>query len=128
MVHEQRQIGGARRPRGGNVETARWAVSAVVEDDAVVGRIGGMPTTKTGARKGRPYNNIRAIRGRARIRLRRNPFPRRVVALHVLVQNALELFGDVVAAQRREVLAIHIHGRLGFLEGAGQRDPDVGMP
>ena len=68
-----------------------------------------------------PSDSRRVLHGR-----RLHP-PRRVVRIHVVVQDALELFGDVVAAQGYGVLAVHVYGRLGLLEGAGKGDPQVGV-
>src|SRR5690606_34343675 len=45
----------------------------------------------------------------------------------VVVEDALELLGDVVAPQRRQQPAVHVDRRLGLLKGAGERDADVGV-
>src|SRR6185312_11207951 len=50
-----------------------------------------------------------------------------VSPLNVLVEDDLELFDDVVALEGGEELAVDVDGGLGFLEGAGERDADVGV-
>src|SRR6266581_859145 len=53
--------------------------------------------------------------------------PRRVALLDVVVENLQELGDDGVAPERELEGAVHEHGRLGLLEGAGKRDADVGV-
>ena len=48
-------------------------------------------------------------------------------AVRQLVQDVDELGDDAVAAQGRHEPAVHVDRRLGLLERAGQRDPDVGV-
>src|SRR6185312_13077516 len=50
-----------------------------------------------------------------------------VSPLNVLVEDDLELFDDMVALEGGEELAVDVDGGLGFLEGAGERDADVGV-
>jgi hypothetical protein len=53
---------------------------------------------------------------------RRRRLAAKVLGTNVLVQDRLEPGGDVVALERGEVLAVHVDGRFGLLEGARQRD------
>ena len=50
-----------------------------------------------------------------------------VVALHVVVEDDFELVDDVVAFESGGELAVDVDRGLGFFEGAGQRDADVGV-
>ena len=50
-----------------------------------------------------------------------------VAALDVVVEDGLELFDDVVAFEGGEEFAVYVDGGLGFLEGAGEGDADVGV-
>src|ERR1039458_1145040 len=50
-----------------------------------------------------------------------------VVGIHVCVQNLQEFRHNAVAPERGHQAAIHIHGGLGFLSGARQRNPDIGV-
>src|SRR6266852_7983966 len=53
--------------------------------------------------------------------------PRRVALLDVVVENLQELGHDGVALERELEGAVHEDGRLGLLEGAGERDADIGV-
>src|ERR1017187_3874501 len=50
-----------------------------------------------------------------------------VVGIHVGVQNLQEFGHNAVALERSHQAAIDVHGGLGFLKGARQRNPDVGV-
>src|SRR5947207_14844163 len=52
---------------------------------------------------------------------------RGVALLDVAVENLEELGDDAVALEGELEGAVHEHGGLGLLEGAGQRDADVGV-
>ncbi len=47
---------------------------------------------------------------------------------HVVVEQGTKPFGQlvIVAAHRRDVLAIDVDGAVGRLTGSGKTDPDVG--
>ena len=47
--------------------------------------------------------------------------------LDIFIENHLKLFDDLVALQRGEQLAVHIHGSLRLLKRPRQLDPDIGM-
>src|SRR6266478_2725858 len=52
---------------------------------------------------------------------------RGVALLDVVVENFEELGDDAVALEGQLEGAVHEHGRLGLLEGAGERDADIGV-
>src|ERR1700722_5247272 len=52
---------------------------------------------------------------------------RYVMGRDVLIQDDDELRHDGLAAQRHGELAVDVNGRNRLFEGAGQRDPDVGV-
>ena len=51
----------------------------------------------------------------------------RVVGFHVVVEDLDELGDDLVAFERGEQASIHIHRRLRFFSGSGQRDTEAGV-
>src|SRR5512140_3371966 len=65
--------------------------------------------------------------GRGRAGLRFDATRGRVAALDVLIQAPDEAGHDVVAAVGRVELPVHKDGGDGFLERAGEADPDVGV-
>ena len=50
-----------------------------------------------------------------------------VALLHVVVEDDLKLFDDLVALEGGEEFAVDVDGGLGFFEGAGEGDADVGV-
>src|SRR2546430_8948182 len=72
-------------------------------------------------------------RSSGRCRPARSPKRRRrtdrlaVAGRYVLLEDPQELGHDRVAFERHLEAPVHVDGRLGLLERAGQRDPDVGV-